>query len=245
MTDLSLELAPESPTLPVSELFYSVQGEGALTGVPSFFVRLSGCNLRCTWCDTPYASWSPEFRAMSVEDVLAQALSHPARHVVITGGEPMIASKLPELCRAFRQSGFHITIETAGTVDRDVVCDLISISPKLASSTPLQDPRDPQGVWADRHQARRRRPDVLSSLIRRYPARQLKFVFTGPADIPEIESLLSELPPIAPHEILVMPEGVRVPSTDAKRTAVDECLRRGWRYCQRLHIDLFGNTRGT
>lgn len=106
MTDLSLELAPESPTLPVSELFYSVQGEGALTGVPTFFVRLSGCNLRCTWCDTPYASWSPEFRAMSVEDVLAQALSHPARHVVITGGEPMIASKLPELCRAFRQSGF-------------------------------------------------------------------------------------------------------------------------------------------
>jgi len=245
MTDLSLELAPESPTLPVSELFHSVQGEGALAGVPSFFVRLSGCNLRCTWCDTPYASWNPESRSMTVEDVVTQAMRHSARHVVITGGEPMIASKLPELCRAFRGAGFHITIETAGTVDRDVSCDLISISPKLASSTPRGDARDPDGVWALRHESRRRRPDVIASLLGRYPDRQLKFVYTGPTDIPEIESLLSELPPIAPHQILLMPEGVRIPSPEAKRIAVEECLRRGWRYCPRLHIDLFGNTRGT
>ena len=74
----------------VSEIFYSIQGEGSLAGVPSVFVRVSGCNLRCVWCDTPYTSWNPEGREMSIGEILAQSTSYGASHVVLTGGEPMI-----------------------------------------------------------------------------------------------------------------------------------------------------------
>src|SRR6187401_901216 len=103
----------------ISEIFYSVQGEGELTGVPSVFVRTSGCNLRCTWCDTPYASWNPEGQEMSVSEIVAEVLEHPAQFVVLTGGEPMIAKGIRELADALHAAGKHITIETAGTVAPD------------------------------------------------------------------------------------------------------------------------------
>ena len=121
----------------ISEIFYSVQGEGSLVGVPSVFVRTSGCNLRCSWCDTPYTSWNPEGEDLSVSDILDRAAEYPAaRHVVITGGEPMIAPGIAELSQRFRERGMHITFETAGTVFAPVACDLMSISPKLSNSTP-------------------------------------------------------------------------------------------------------------
>src|SRR3954452_1088468 len=97
----------------ISEIFYSIQGEGELTGVPSVFVRTSGCNLRCRWCDTMYASWEPEGEVMSIAQIVGEVEKHPASHVVLTGGEPMVAKELPELARVLRRSGKHITIETA------------------------------------------------------------------------------------------------------------------------------------
>src|SRR4051812_39940048 len=100
----------------ISELFYSVQGEGTLLGTPSVFVRTSGCNLRCRWCDTPYASWKPEGTEMSVGELMEQVNAHPTRFVVVTGGEPMIAKEMPLLLAALRTAGKHITIETAGTI---------------------------------------------------------------------------------------------------------------------------------
>ena len=81
----------------ISEIFHSLQGEGELAGVPSVFVRTAGCNLRCTWCDTPYSSWSPEGTQMGVAEIVAEVSRHPARHVVLTGGEPMLAPELPAL----------------------------------------------------------------------------------------------------------------------------------------------------
>ncbi|HXU50202.1 MAG TPA: 7-carboxy-7-deazaguanine synthase QueE, partial [Candidatus Binatia bacterium] len=119
----------------ISEIFYSVQGEGMLTGVPSVFVRTSGCNLRCTWCDTPYTSWQPEGEERTIDSIVREVNGYNAAHVVITGGEPMIAPAIAELTQALTQ---HITIETAGTVFVDVRCDLMSISPKLANSTPIE-----------------------------------------------------------------------------------------------------------
>ena len=86
----------------ICEIFFSIQGEGKLAGVPSVFVRASGCNLRCVWCDTPYSSWQPEGENLPVDEIVRQVLSHPASHVVITGGEPMIMSDLPPLCQAIK-----------------------------------------------------------------------------------------------------------------------------------------------
>ena len=121
----------------ISEIFYSIQGEGVLTGVPSVFVRTSGCNLRCNWCDTPYASWNPEGEQRSVAQVLAEIQNHPAKHVVLTGGEPMIAKDIAVLAKAIRTIGHHITIETAATVmPEGIACDLASLSPKLLNSAP-------------------------------------------------------------------------------------------------------------
>src|SRR6187402_924568 len=97
----------------ISEIFYSLQGEGELTGVPSVFVRTSGCNLRCSWCDTPYASWNPEGEPRSVAQIVSAVQAHAsARHVVLTGGEPMIAKEIRELAAALKALEYHITIET-------------------------------------------------------------------------------------------------------------------------------------
>src|SRR5690349_19616747 len=119
-----------------SELFYSIQGEGKLVGVPSVFVRASGCNLRCVWCDTPYASWNPEGDDIALPDLVAKITAFGAKHVVLTGGEPMIMPDIVPLAQQLRDSGHHITIETAGTVFKPIAMDLASVSPKLSNSTP-------------------------------------------------------------------------------------------------------------
>src|SRR5438270_4808648 len=145
------------PVLRIAELFYSIQGEGSLVGVPSVFIRTTGCNLRCAWCDTPYTSWQPEGAELSLDQILDEVQAHPARHVVVTGGEPMIAPEIIPLTERLRQLGLHITIETAGTVWKPVACDLMSISPKLANSTP-------EGRWAAAHERLRIQPEVLAEL---------------------------------------------------------------------------------
>ncbi len=237
-----------TPPLPVSELFLSVQGEGKLSGVPSYFIRLSGCNLRCTWCDTPYASWNPESEPLTIDAIVEHARQSKVRHVVLTGGEPLIFKQVTELTTQLKAAGFHITIETAGTVAPDVSCDLISISPKLENSTPTDDPRDPDGSWARRHEQRRLNPHAVNTLLCTAPDRQLKFVVSNEDDLPEIDAFLSSIDPthlIRPDDILLMPEGVTSPTPEEVRWILDTCISRGWRYCPRLHIQLFGNTRGT
>lgn len=236
----------EAGHLPIAETFASIQGEGSLAGVPSYFVRVSGCNLRCAWCDTPYASWRPEGSRVAVEEVLAGAAASGLRHAVLTGGEPMLFAGLEPLCRGLRTAGMHVTIETAGTVFRGVECDLMSISPKLSNSTPREgDPRDAGGAWRARHEARRTNVEVLTRLIESHPARQIKFVVQRPADLPEIDGLLAALRGWRPSEVMLMPEGVTPAPAPARAWIAEACLRRGWRYSPRLHIDLFGNTRGT
>src|SRR4051812_32354384 len=128
----------------IAEIFYSIQGEGKLTGVPSVFVRVSGCNLRCVWCDTPYASWNPVGDDLSVATILQRIadIGPSANHAVLTGGEPMMFKEMAELIRSLKGLGKHITVETAGTLWLDglpkAAIDLASISPKLANSVPLE-----------------------------------------------------------------------------------------------------------
>lgn len=229
----------------VSEIFYSVQGEGALTGVPSVFVRTSGCNLRCAWCDTPYTSWNAEGEQLSVEEILEKIDEFGATHTVVTGGEPMIAIGIGDLLDALRERGNHLTIETAGTVAPDgVACDLASISPKLRHSTPK--PGSIDETWIQRHEKSRLQLPVLREWVDAYDY-QLKFVVAANSDIEEIRQLVADLErEIPPSKILLMPEG-----TDRDQLArrndwlIDVCKSTGYRYCTRLHIDLFGNTPGT
>lgn len=241
-----------SLTLPISETFTSIQGEGGLTGTPSHFIRVSGCNLRCAWCDTPYASWSPEGEQHPIQPLIDESIAAKADHVVVTGGEPMLFPNIVPLCAGLTKADLHVTIETAGTVIppgwSSSHCDLMSISPKLANSTPKPgDPRDPEGGWRRRHDQRRLDLDVMRGLITIHPDRQLKFVVTGPADLPEIDALLDQLAGagLEPHEIMLMPEGVGVPEPSRVEWVQHTCDQRGWTYCKRLHIELFGNTRGT
>jgi len=233
-------------TLPIAETFTSLQGEGKLTGVPSWFVRVAGCNLRCAWCDTPHASWDAAGDQRSVASLLEEAGASGLRHAVLTGGEPMIFDAILPLAAGLRRAGLHVTIETAGTRALPVACDLVSISPKLANSTPAErDPRDPLGLWRARHESRRLQLGALQQLLDHAPDRQLKFVVCRPADLPEIEALLAALTGWTPADIHLMPEGVTNPQPDRVAWIVEACLRRGWRYAHRLHIELFGNRRGT
>ncbi len=226
----------------VAEIFYSIQGEGRLAGVPSAFVRTSGCPLRCEWCDTDFTSWRPEGDTLSVAEVLARLREYPARHVVVTGGEPLASPDVEELCAALRRDGYHITVETAAVVFKPVECDLASLSPKLANSTPHQ--RE-GGRNASRHEAQRLRPDVIRAFIERYDY-QLKFVIDRAADLAEVEGLLEGLPGVDRGRVLLMPQGVTRAELDERGPWVAEaCKRHGFRYCPRLHIELYGHRRGT
>ncbi len=228
----------------ISEIFHSLQGEGVLTGVPSVFVRTSGCNLRCNWCDTPYASWSPEGRRLTIDEIVREVKSHPARHVVLTGGEPMIAKELSELAAAIRLLGHHITIETAATVPPDgIACDLASLSPKLLNSAP--DTRLGP-TWRRKHEALRWQPAVVRAWIDAYRY-QLKFVVSQPSDVDEIEGMLRSLERnVPPERVLLMPEGITVEVIRSRQGWISElCKARGYRYAHRLHIELYGNRRGT
>ncbi len=224
----------------ISEIFYSIQGEGMLAGVPSVFLRTSGCNLRCTWCDTPYTSWNPEGDDLSLDKILADVRGRGSSHVVVTGGEPMIQQDMVELTQHLKDFGLHITIETAGTVYHPVTCDLMSISPKLANSTPAE--RE-DGRWAAQHDRLRYRPEVLKQLMAEYPY-QLKFVISDPGDLAEIETILIETGADRTRVVL-MPEGTSTQTLNQRaRWLVDICKREGFRYGPRLHIDIYGNERG-
>ena len=226
----------------VAEIFYSIQGEGRLAGVPSAFVRTSGCPLRCQWCDTDFTSWHPEGDTLSVPEVLARLREFPARHVVVTGGEPLVAPDIEGLCAALRKAGYHITVETAAVVFKPLECDLASLSPKLSNSTPHQ--RE-GGRHAFRHEAQRLQPDVIRAFIERYDY-QLKFVIDRPEDVAEVLTLLGGLPGVDRGRVLLMPQGVTRAELDERGPWVAEaCKRHGFRYCPRLHIELYGHRRGT
>jgi 7-carboxy-7-deazaguanine synthase len=228
------------PKLRIAEIFTSIQGEGIWTGMPSTFIRVSGCNLRCVWCDTPYASWNPEGPVMEVPEIAVEAKRAGVEHVVLTGGEPMLFDAIEPLARLLKEEGHTITIETAGTVYRELPCDLMSISPKLANSTPTE-----ETGWRERHETTRQSLDALRALIEGYNC-QLKFVFISEAEAAEVEALLSRLPAVCPDRILIMAEGVTPEiQRGRQRELVSLCIRQGWRLTPRLHIDLFGDTRGT
>jgi 7-carboxy-7-deazaguanine synthase len=248
----------------IAEIFYSLQGEGKLLGMPSAFIRVSGCNLRCTWCDTPYASWDAGREAateLSAHEILDRinttSQGAPPTHVVLTGGEPMMFRESAELIALLKQSNKHVTVETAGTLWLEGLpaggIDLASVSPKLSNSTPRQ--RE-GGRFAAAHERQRIDMEVLKKFATGggvVKECQWKFVIAREEDVAEMQELLSrlnsQLPPasrIQEKDVLLMPEGVDAQMLSQRSLwLADLCKKEGYRLTPRLHVHLWGHTRGT
>lgn len=230
----------------ISEIFYSLQGEGGLLGIPSVFVRTSGCNLRCTWCDTPYASWQPEGEEMEVEQILTTLNLHPTRFIVVTGGEPMVAREIHALLAQLHAADKHVTLETAGTVPPGKSrVNLVSLSPKLSNSRPSAERAGT--AWLERHEQTRLQPEVLRQWLGAADDYQLKFVISTEHELREMQEVIASLGvAVPPEKILLMPEGTHLETMRARyEMLVEACKNHGWRFSPRLHIELFGNRRGT
>ena len=223
----------------INEIFYSIQGEGFLAGLPSTFIRLAGCRMRCRWCDTKYAWDESAGRDFTIEKIIQIVEGYETRFVVVTGGEPMINCDLLQLIEALKAADKHITIETSGTAYiPDMPCDLMSISPKLENSTPA-DP-DLAAIHG------KYKPDiaVLSELIDRYRY-QLKFVIDSQDDLIGIHDLLDKLPKVDIQKAMLMPQAATRDELITKSPMVaDLCKSIGFAFCQRLHILLWDGQQG-
>ncbi|MGI6401529.1 MAG: 7-carboxy-7-deazaguanine synthase QueE [Thermoguttaceae bacterium] len=226
----------------IAEIFRSKQGEGMWTGVDSTFVRLIGCNLRCWFCDTTYASWQcEEGETLTVEEVVNRVVQHGTRHAVLTGGEPMLSAELIPLSRILSEHGLKITIETAGTLELPVTCDLMSISPKLANSSPW----GAKDSDVSMHETNRQRPEVVRKLMAEYPY-QLKFVVDVPEDLLDVEEYLESLGEVKAERVYLMPMATEVSEMHAREDWIRPfAARRGYRYCPRMQLEWYGNRRGT
>ncbi len=235
--------------LRISEIFSSVQGEGGYLGVPSTFIRTSGCNLRCVWCDTPYASWNPEGPMMAIKTLVDQARELGNNHVVLTGGEPMLFDPIEELVTQLQANNHTITMETAGTIHRNLPGTFMSISPKPGHSAP---PESTASGWHERHERTRFQPEVIAKLITDH-AYQLKFVVKPEESnaIEEVKAMIADIElalkyTIEPTNIFLMPEGRDAETLNQRlRLLVSVCENTGYRLAPRLQINLFGDTRGT
>ena len=246
----------------------TAQGEGKLLGTACLFIRTSGCNLRCAWvgadgngspCDTPYSSHHAETNMMEVDDVvqLVHANRGNMKYVVVSGGEPTMQKGVVELLAKLQSIGMHTTIETNATIFNESMArhiNLVSMSPKLASSTPWSDNLLNTGIdysehWAKKHESKRRNIDTIQKYIdaaKLYDNDfQLKFVVQNPGDIEEIENdFLAHLTGWTADDVVLMPEGTSSDMlADRSYWAIEAAINKGWRFTPRLHIELFGKAR--
>jgi len=240
----------------ISELFYSVQGEGKRSGFPSFFIRTNYCNLRCQFpggnlCDTSYTSWNPEDKnnlgIIEIDEIIKAYKIYSPVDVVITGGEPTIQlEELNILCKEIKKisDNIFITIETNGTFIGDFVnhINLMSISPKLNSSVPIG------SEYEKMHQQNRINSDVLKKYNELYINKKIdvqwKFVVNDESDMNEI-ILLSNNIGFKNNNIFLMPEGITKEEIEQKRPVVIElCKKYKMNYTDRLQILIWGNKRG-
>jgi 7-carboxy-7-deazaguanine synthase len=240
-----------------AEIFYSIQGEGKSAGLPSVFVRTSRCNLHCVWCDTDYTwNWegtpfphrndaSPHYRKFNpeswitpcpVDEAAEQILAYPARNVVLTGGEPLLQQPaLAALMQRLRRydPAYRFEVETNGTLlprpDFEAAIDQYNVSPKLANSN---------------NPTRLREKTAVYRFFAHNDKAYFKFVLTQHADLEEVLSL-QERYHIPAQKIWLMPEG-NTPQVlrRRRRWIVEVCKQYGFRYTDRLHIQIWGNRKG-
>ena len=222
------------------EIFHSIQGEGVSAGTPSVFLRLATCNLTCSWCDTKYTwDWQRYDRreqivSLDVSDVRRRLDAVGCRHLVITGGEPMLQqAELGPLAGSLNAGGWSIEVETNGTIapnaEMAAAVSQWNVSPKTSNS----------GNRADRREA----ADVLRAFAELREA-WFKFVVAEPADVDDVAALVDRhrLPE---SRVLLMPEGTTPEAVRGRGEWIaEQCVRRGYRFTTRLHIVLWGDERG-
>lgn len=233
----------------IVEEFKTLQGEGRYLGVPSYFIRSTGCNLRCAWknkdgtvtiCDTPYTSWKPEKgNELDIDKVMRELKHSKIEHIVITGGEPTIQKDIREVSNRFCDEGYNVTVETNGTVYHSGMSRaFMSISPKLQSSYAQVDEKERQ-----LHTINNNFLDSVKSWMGSNDY-QLKFVVNHPKDIEEIGYIQQGLDIPGSH-IYLMPQGIAEEQFREKQEWLFRvCEQYGYTYTPRLHIDIFGNRRG-
>lgn len=223
----------------VNEIFYSLQGEGRLAGVPSIFIRSAGCRLRCRWCDTKYAWDAQSGQELKPEQIFEQIRDYPTSFAVITGGEPMEQPDIGDVAGLLHKNGYHVTVETAGIDDAaDMPVDLMSISPKLSNSTPTNPEQ------AEQHEQNRYNADVLNRLIETYDY-QLKFVVDSPRDLNEIAECLQQLKTVNPANVYLMPQATAPKEyLEKSRWLAEYCLQTGFAFSPRLQVMLWPGRRG-
>lgn len=247
--------------LPASGFHFpgTIQGEGKLSGIPSLFIRLAGCNLHCMWknpdgsytpCDTAYASYQTEEAFYETVETISRVVHNNTEfidHLVITGGEPFLqATPLISLCRKLKEyKAYHISIETNATIyDENLAreTDFFSLSPKLSGSTPPM-------PYQTMHDNGRIRKEVIQNFINHALEHrkdfQLKFVPASARDIEEIHALLADIKGWKKEDILLMPVGKNAGELRKNSSSILQwCIRNGWRYCDRLHLSLWGDCPG-
>lgn len=232
-------------------VFYTVQGEGPLAGVPSVFIRLDTCNLHCKWgdvlCDAHYTSWNPSGSVQTMQDVIAlvqaQFRERACRHLVITGGEPALQpNAVMVLAEYMRRWRGHTTLETNGTrYIPDHALDLICLSPKLRGSTPTGTP------FEQAHERQRINNDVLDKWMTDGTPYYFKFVINDESDIEEAREVLRGVHQrLTPEHVLFMPQGIDAADLWQRgRWLAERCKDLYVRFAPRLQIDLYGNKPGT
>jgi 7-carboxy-7-deazaguanine synthase len=215
----------------VAEVFYSIQGEGVTAGLPAVFVRLQGCTVGCSWCDTKY-SWDPAAgSAVDLDALIEEVSAYPCRRAVVTGGEPLESPSFALLLKALGVQGFTIEVETSGTVppppsvDRSVQWN---VSLKLAGS--------------DVDESRRLKPDAIRAFLARDA--WWKFVVTNDADVAEVLQLAERFA-LPRTRILLQPEAAhREDLLERSRWVAEACKLHGFAFSPRLHVLLWGAKRG-
>lgn len=169
----------------ITEIFHSLQGETSLSGVPFSFIRLTGCNLRCTYCDSAYAFKGG--RKMSISQILETIQEHGTQHVLLTGGEPLLQRQTPELAQTLKDAGFLVSIETHGEV---------SVAPVARMARIIMDIKTPSSGM--------NRGGYEKNLPFLKPEDEIKFVIGSIEDYAWARALIrsGKLPT---HEILISP----------------------------------------
>jgi 7-carboxy-7-deazaguanine synthase len=238
---ISINLAPKQPHLNVNEIFGpTIQGEGCHTGYLVGFLRLAGCNLACSWCDTPY-SWdwtrydkNEESHKMAIEEIAEQIRPMNVKRLIVTGGEPMLQqNRFPALHEA---TGCLLDIETNGTIapKPEIIdsVDMFVVSVKLAH--------------AGDDESARIKPDAISKFAELAAQGKaiFKFVAQSKTDFGEIRDLI-DAAQIPKHAVWIMPEGMTAEkSLVSMRLIADDVIKEGWNLSARVHTLIWNLERG-